>query len=113
MNTRLNGADDFLESDGSARRSIQLRGVVRFADRELVALDAGQLSGEAKKFLHAHREICAVEQAAPTPLRDSPEFRQMGVPASGANYNPAAKCKDRSDVFNRGTRGSEIDDYVY
>ena len=86
---------------------------MRFADRELIAVELRQLGGEAEELLHADGEVGAVEQCAAAPLGESLHFVELGVPAGGADDDAAAEREHSAHVFNRRFGGGEVDHHVH
>ena len=104
--------NDLLERDRGAGRGVELGGVVGFADGELVAVELGQLGGEAEELLHADGEVGAVEEGAAAALSEGLHLGEMRVPAGGADDDAAAEGEDGAHVFDGGLGGGEVDDDV-
>ncbi len=112
LDARVGGLDDFLERERGAGRGIKLGGVVSFADGELIAVELGQLGGEAEELLHADGEVGAVEERAAAMFWRGTSSRQLGIPAGGADDDAAAESEHSAHVFKRSLGGGEVDDDV-
>src|SRR6185437_1681563 len=104
--------DDLLERDGGAGRRVELGGVVRFADRERVAIEPRQFGGEAEHLLHADGKVRPIEQGTAASMRQFLHRVQVRIPAGGADHDAAAEGQHGVHVFHGRVGGGEVDDGI-
>src|ERR1700733_1669232 len=69
--------NNFLQRERRSRRRVELRGMVRFVNREPVTLKFRQIRRQSKQLLPANQEIRAVQQPAAALCGQSPHLGKL------------------------------------